>query len=119
MSNSAVLKSMVLFGVLTFAAGQPDGLAGQVWQPSQQQGAQREVNCPLETARTEVTTQLPDPWWTTPQVGKLMGVSIEVIGGKKTLVCSYWAYGIRVGVMRLYPEGVQECKAAENHFVCR
>lgn len=119
MSNS-VLKALVLSVVLTFTVRQPaEGLAGQVWQHNQQ-GAQQEVNCPLETIRAEITSQLPDPWWNTPQVGgKLVGVSIEVIGGKRALVCWYPAYGTRLPVMRRYPEGVHECKPAENHFVCQ
>src|SRR5262249_27856128 len=117
---SSVLKAMVLFGVLTFAASQPgDGLAAHVWQQNPQHVAQQEVNCPVESVRTEITTKLPDPWWKTTQVGKLEGVSFEVIGGKKTLVCRYWAYGVKVAVMRLYPEGVHECDVSGNHFVCQ
>ena len=120
MSYSAVLKATLLLVVVTFSGRQPaDGLAGQVWQQNPQQGASQEVNCPAPTVRTEITTKLPDPWWNTPQVGKLEAVSVEVIGGKKTLMCLYWAYGVRVGVMRLYPEGVRECAVAGNHFVCQ
>jgi hypothetical protein len=120
MSNSAVVKATLLLVVITFAAQRPaDGLAKEIGQQGPQRFAQQEVNCPVANVRTEITTKLPEPWWTTPQVGKLESVEVLVIGGKKTLSCQYWAYGTKVGVVRLFPEGAHECTAAGNHFVCR
>jgi len=77
------------------------------------------VSCPVEEVRTEVTTPLPKPWWNTPQVGKLERVSIQAIGGNKTLVCEYWAYGRTVSIMRRFPESTTDCFPEGNGFRCR
>jgi hypothetical protein len=84
----------------------------------QRNAAPQEVLCPVAEVRTDITTSLPKPWWSTPQQGKLQSVAIQVIGGEKTLVCRYWAYGTQVSVMRKLPEGVTGCVAAGNHFAC-
>jgi hypothetical protein len=81
--------------------------------------AQEKVLCPVAEVQTEITTRLPNPWWNTPQVGKLESVSVQVIAGEKTLVCSYWAYGTKVGVMRKFPAGAHDCRAIDNRFECR
>lgn len=93
-------------------------LAGPVGKPSAPlYGAF--IPCPLKEARTEVTTPLPEPWWTTPQVGKLEQVSVQTIGGNRTLVCQYWAYGRTVGIMRAFPKGAIDCSTEGNGFRCR
>jgi hypothetical protein len=78
------------------------------------------IRCPLKTARTEITTPLPEGWWNTPQEGRLMGTSIQTISGEKSMVCSYWAYDLPrgVGIGHLFPEGVSDCKAVKGGFVC-
>jgi hypothetical protein len=76
------------------------------------------IGCPVKETRTEVTTQLPQPWWNTPQIGKLERVSVQTIGGNRTLVCEYWAYGRSVSIMRAFPEGTTDCSAAGNGFQC-
>jgi hypothetical protein len=76
------------------------------------------VECPLETATTTVTNSLPDPWWTTPQVGRLQDVKIETIGGNRTLMCGYGAYSTTVYVMREFPKGTTNCRPAKNGFWC-
>lgn len=77
------------------------------------------VDCPVKEVRTEITTPLPSPWWNTPQVGGLERLSIETIGGRRTLVCHYWAYSRTVGVMREFPAGVSDCEIRGNSFWCR
>jgi hypothetical protein len=77
------------------------------------------IACPIKETRTEVTTTLPQPWWNTPQIGKLERVSVQTIGGNRTLVCEYWAYGRTVSIMRLFPEGATDCSAEGNGFQCR
>jgi len=77
------------------------------------------IACPVKEARTEVTTPLPEPWWITPQIGKLERVSVQTIGGNRTLVCEYWAYGRTVPIMRAFPEGATDCSAEGNGFRCR
>jgi hypothetical protein len=77
------------------------------------------IPCPVKEARTEVTTPLPEQWWMTPQIGKLERVSVQTIGGNRTLVCEYWAYGRTVGIMRAFPEGATDCSAEGNGFRCR
>ena len=122
MTGSAVVRLLAWFAVWVFAAGIPaDGLGGQIkrQQAAQQPGLQQQINCPAAQVRTEITTKLPTPWWNTPQIGKLESVLVQNIGGKQTLVCRYEAYGTKVSVMRLFPEGARGCSAAGNHFMCR
>jgi len=97
-------------GILLFAATRSE------LKPST--AAREFVACPLESATTTVTSPLPEPWWTTPQVGKLQDVSIQTIGGKKTLMCGYWAYSTTVYVMREFPKGMTDCRPAKNGFLC-
>jgi hypothetical protein len=110
MTRSAVTKLVVLVFGLATAAGQRNKAPNA--NPN-------DISCPVAEVRTEITTRLPKPWWNTPQEGKLESVEVQVIGGEKTLVCRYWAYGTKVSVMRKFPEGVRNCKATGNHFECR
>ena len=130
MTSSAVLRLLVVSSAVTCIMGQTSQVstAPSKVSPVQGQASQRprppapqqeEVRCPVAQARTEITTPLPKPWWNTPQVGKLESMSIDVIAGKKTLVCHYWAYGTKVSVMRLFPDGVRDCGTSGDHFVCR
>ncbi len=82
-------------------------------------GEEYVINCPLKEAKTEVTTPLPEGWWNTPQVGQLKGTDIQVIAGKRTLMCYYWAYNLPKGVsvMHLEPDGAT-CRASKTGFVC-
>jgi hypothetical protein len=77
------------------------------------------IACPVKETRTEVTTPLPQPWWNTPQVGNLERVSVQTIGGNRTLVCEYQAYGRTVSIMRRFPEGATDCTAEGDGFMCR
>ena len=78
------------------------------------------VFCPIETARTEMVSSLPEGWWQTPQVGRLVSLGIQNIGGQDTMVCRYSAYGTQVSVMRLFPEGRRDCRVTgANRFTCR
>ena len=78
------------------------------------------IFCPLETARTEMVSPLSDGWWQTPQLGRLVSLGIQTIGGEQTLVCRYSAYGTQVSVMRRFPEGRSDCRVTGvNRFTCR
>ncbi|MBZ5507758.1 MAG: hypothetical protein LAO78_20035 [Acidobacteriia bacterium] len=109
MTRSAVTKLVVLVCAMVPAVGQRNAPVA----------AEHEIACPVADVRTDITTSIPKPWWTTPQIGKLQSVGIQVIAGEKTLVCRYSAYGTQVSVMRKFPEGARDCRAAGNHFVCR
>src|SRR5947209_1264121 len=76
------------------------------------------IACPVKETRTEVTTSLPQPWWNTPQIGNLERVSVQTIGGNRTLVCEYSAYGRTVSIMRRFPEGTTDCTAEDDGFMC-
>ena len=78
------------------------------------------IFCPIETARTEMVSSLPEGWWQTPQLGRLVSLGIQNIGGEQTMVCRYSAYGTQVSVMRLFPEGRSDCRVTgTNRFTCR
>ena len=124
MTNSAVFRLVMILAVLTYAPAQTPNSSqapkpASLQQTRSQAGLQQQVRCPVPEVRTEITTSLPKPWWNTPQVGKLQALAIQDIGGQKTLVCRYWAYGTQVSVMRLFPEGTHACSAVSDHFVCR
>src|SRR5690349_6981724 len=108
MTRAAATKLAILVLAMVPASGQ---LNNQV--------AGHEVSCPVPEVRADITTSIPKPWWTTPQIGRLQSTQIQVIGGEKTLVCRYSAYGTLVSVMRKFPEGARDCRAAGNHFICR
>ena len=79
-----------------------------------------DVYCPIESARTEMVSSLPEGWWQTPQVGRLESLGIQNIGGRPTMVCRYSAYATQVSVMRLFPEGRSDCRVTgANRFTCR
>lgn len=84
-----------------------DGKAGQ------------DIPCPVPEVRAEITTALPAPWWNTPQVGGVMSVHVDQVGGKKVLMCEYQAYGRTIPVMREMPPGVADCSPKDKGFVCR
>ncbi len=114
MTKSAITKLAVLVCALVPAVGQQHN-----GPTPARPGSQQEILCPVAEVKTEITTNLPKPWWNTPQVGKLQSVGIQVIAGEKTLVCRYSAYGTQVSVMRKFPDGVRDCKTVGNRFECR
>jgi hypothetical protein len=76
------------------------------------------IECPTGAIQTDVTSSLPDGWWSTPQGGKLSGTEVMNIGGKAALVCKYKTTSTIVSVMRDAPSGMG-CSAAGNSFRCR
>lgn len=75
------------------------------------------IACPMDNVRTEVVSELPSPWWQTPQIGGLQETRVQNIGGDITLVCAYRAYGATASVMRLAPAG-KSCEAVATGFNC-
>ncbi len=76
------------------------------------------IRCPAEAIETNVTTSLPDGWWSTPQGGKLSGARIMKVGGRATLVCIYKTTSAQASVARYAPPGMN-CSAAGHGFRCR
>ena len=76
------------------------------------------IECPTGSIQSDVTTSLPDGWWSTPQGGKLSGTEVMNIGGKAALVCKYKTTSAIVSVMRDAPSGMS-CSASGNSFRCR
>ena len=121
----AALLGLALVGYSTRTARASEAARSQRFQVAvatspraEQAPKQSYIECPVQEVRTEITTPLPQPWWNTPQVGKLQHVGIQTIADKRTLVCEYWAYGGTVGVMREFPEGATNCKAKGKGFSC-
>jgi len=108
MTKLAVTKLVVLACAMIPASGQRNSPAA----------GPNDILCPVAEVKTEITTQLPKPWWNTPQLGKLHSLGVQVTAGEKTLVCRYSAYGTEVGVIRKFPDGVRDCKAVDKHFEC-
>ncbi|MCB1845206.1 MAG: hypothetical protein KDI09_19725, partial [Halioglobus sp.] len=77
------------------------------------------IACPVDQLDSEVTTRLPEGWWSTPRKGDLIDTEIAAIGGQKTLVCNYRGVGAsRTPVMREVPAGVAGCTAVAGGFNC-
>lgn len=83
-------------------------------------GRSVDIFCPISSARTEMVTPLPEGWWQTPQVGSLVSIGMQNIGGEQTMVCRYRAYDTLVSVMRRVPDGRRDCRVTgTNRFTCR
>jgi len=80
-----------------------------------ERGGRNDIDCPLTQVRREITTPLPEGWWNTPIVDNLSGTEVQVIGGRRTLVCRYGPAG---SIMRLEPRR-RDCVATRRGFDCR
>ena len=80
-----------------------------------ERGGRNDIDCPLSQVRREITTPLPEGWWNTPIVDNLSGAEVQVIGGRRTLVCKYGPAG---QIMRLEPRR-RDCVANRRGFDCR
>jgi hypothetical protein len=75
-----------------------------------------QIKCPLNTARVEMTSNLPSGWWRTPYVNKLKSTAITNVGGKQTLICKYGDHA-SFWTMHAKPAGLP-CRTTSNGFVC-
>lgn len=78
------------------------------------EAATRTISCPVEKARREVTTALPDVWWSTPIVTSLRTTKVVEIGGRTALQCDYGPSG---KIQRYAPRRAT-CEARPNGFRC-
>jgi hypothetical protein len=76
------------------------------------------IQCPTQSLETDVTTRLPDGWWSTAQAGNLADTEIVNIGGAPKLLCIYNLIGTEVSIMREAPSGM-ECGASGSGFKCQ
>lgn len=92
------------------------GLAGgAVLQSATEAGAvTRTFDCPAEKIRREVTTALPDGWWSTPIVTSLRNTKVTEIGGRTVLQCRYGPSG---NIQRYAPRR-GTCEAKPGGFSC-
>lgn len=110
-AKAAVHCALIL--ALTAPLAQQSPAAGQSLT------ANNYVPCPIVKAKTQVTNNIPGPWWQTPQLGSVVGTKIMNVGGDPTLVCEYWAYGKTTAVMRKFPQGKTDCQPQGKGFVCQ
>lgn len=75
------------------------------------------INCPVTQVRREVTTQLPNGWWSTPLVSRLTGTAVVTISGRKALQCLYGPNGAG-GRIQQYSPGNLICTAVAGGFNC-
>jgi hypothetical protein len=76
------------------------------------------IQCPVRSIETNVTTRLPDGWWSTPQGGNLTDTEIVSIGGRPKLLCIYRTPGTEVSITRDAPSGAS-CTATNAGFKCK
>jgi hypothetical protein len=74
----------------------------------------RNIECPLTKIRREVTTPLPNGWWSTPYVQSLQNTRVVSIGGRTALQCQYGEAG---NIQRYAPDN-RECQAVAGGFNC-
>lgn len=88
---------------------------GAVLQSSTEaEAATRTISCPIEKARREVTTALPDAWWSTPYVSSLRTTKVVEISGRKALQCDYG----QSGKIQRYAPRRATCVARPGGFSC-
>ncbi|PWQ95745.1 hypothetical protein [Leucothrix arctica] len=75
------------------------------------------INCPVTQARVQMTTGLLGGWWRTPYVNNLQGTAVQMIGGKRTLVCKYGNHAA-FWTMRLEPT-TKICQPRSRDFLCK
>jgi len=80
-----------------------------------ERGDRNDIDCPLTQVRREITNPLPEGWWNTPMINSLTGTEVQVIGGRRTLVCKYGPAG---QIMRLEPRR-RDCTPTRRGFDCR
>ena len=80
--------------------------------------AQQIFTCPLDSVQIDVTSTLPNGWWSTPQDGSLKRTSVKTIGGQVTLVCDYRLRNGTVSLMRQAPAGMNDCASIQSGFRC-
>jgi len=80
-----------------------------------------EISCPVSEVTTGVMTNLPEDWWSTPQLGRLDGAEIRQIGGQTVLTCLYRIRDREVALMRRPPAGAMSCqlRPAGIGFSCK
>lgn len=74
------------------------------------------INCPLNTARVEMTSNLSAGWWRTPYINRLKGTAISKVGGKDTLICKYGTHAA-FWTMHKVPAR-KRCTKNARGFVC-
>lgn len=99
------------------------GTHGKIYPPTangngEAAAAAQFIPCPVTQIETRVASSLPSDWWDTPQVGKLQGTRVAMVGGAVTLQCLYWAYGQEIPIMKHVPAGL-ECEAQDQGFRCQ
>ena len=75
------------------------------------------INCPINSARVEMVSNLPSGWWRTPYVNRLKSTAISNVGGKKTLICKYGDHAA-FWTMKLIPAG-RVCRTTSTGFSCK
>lgn len=81
------------------------------------QASAASINCPVQQVKREVTTQLPNGWWSTPYVSNLTGTEVVQIGGQTALQCKYGPNGAGGRIQRNAPAG-NVCTAVAGGFNC-
>ncbi len=102
-------QSISRFFLITLAGAALTTLAGQASAAS--------INCPVQQVKREVTTHLPNGWWSTPYVSRLTGTEVVQIGGKTALQCKYGPNGAGGRIQRNAPVG-NVCTAVAGGFNC-
>jgi hypothetical protein len=95
----------------------PSPTTPELVRPTRNDTDAKFLKCPLALARIEIVSELAAGWWQTPFEGPLVATRVEVMGGKKTLICEYQAYTTRAPVMMHIPDSM-DCVAATDGFKC-
>jgi len=74
------------------------------------------INCPINSARVEMTTNLPAGWWRTPYVNNLKSTAISKVAGKDTLICKYGNHAA-FWTMHKVPAR-KRCRKNARGFIC-
>lgn len=117
MRHLALNIALSSFKTLGAAAVVTVGMAGSfvLQSATSAEAAVQSIACPAERVRREVTTDLPNGWWSTPYVNTLQSTKIVEIGGRKALQCDYG----NAGRIQRYAPNNSICQAGPRGFQCK
>nr|WP_306265080.1 hypothetical protein [Pararhizobium sp. IMCC3301] len=104
--RSVSAASLIATGLASAVVLQSGGVA---------QAAIRTISCPLEKIRREVTSALPEGWWSTPEIWTLQTTRIIELGGRTVLQCDYGPSGS----IQIYAPDAANCEARAAGFRCQ
>ena len=89
---------------------------GQAQQPPPPTAKKKFIQCPTSEVRREVTTRIPEPWWSTPIINGFYRAYVD--DDRRELRCEYGRSGQIISIRRKLPRGATKCMPKGKGFDC-